>query len=400
VWNTDQEVVDICDLPDGICHSFCVSNDPKSTSCEFRGSFIGDMVAFHDQTLAEEKSCSNMKNIKIYRLSTPEFAGLPRKCDGTAMDQGSRDFLNPSKGRKHVSFELHSTQWCTSDNCTEILPPDLLLDSCPKKTDGNYTKLSGLSMGADKYSVRDQMTYNEPDGYNNGVAQTLMYQLFGRNISISKIGFGRAQDPVSTCIAENCTARSFGAGEWKFTSVTGLENGTPASITKIRMRINVKLENADTATDKLEALGGGQFRFNASTADGNQTSFVVSLDTDYLWAAQPRGDIFSSSGISKSTAGKASIVLPTASEITPQPMTLIVYIDLELDTTYKAACENKACTLIYDPKVTAQVPKASKASDSTGSPPASGGAASGVNSSGHVASAVALLWVALAASAL
>jgi len=346
VWNTDQEVVDICDLPDGICHSFCVSNDPKSTSCEFRGSFIGDMVAFHDQTLAEEKSCSNMKNIKIYGLSTPEFAGLPRKCDGTAMDQGSRDFLNPSKGRNHVSFELHSTQWCSSDNCTEILPPDLLLDSCPKKTDGNYTKLSGLSMGADKYSVRDQIMYREPPNFNNGVRQLLMYQLFGRDVSINKIGFGRAEDPDTACIAAGCEEKSFAAGQWKFTAVTGLD-ATPEDITKIRLEIHVILEGGDEATDSIEELEEGLWRFNATTDAGDEASFTLSLDSEYFYAAVDFYDIFDD-GIGEDPAvGHVSFAYDEENE----PMVMTVFIDLELDYDFKALCESQACTLMYDPTI-------------------------------------------------
>jgi len=345
--NTDREVYDICDVKDGICHSFCVKpEDPDSQFCDFRGSFIGDMVTFHDQAIAEEENCENMQATKLYRLSTPEFAGLPRECDEDAMNTEAVEFLLSGGNRKHVSFELYATHWCDADgNCQVILPPDLIMSDCePNGTVA--TVVDGMSMGADKYSVRDQIMYREPPNFNNGVRQLLMYQLFGRDVSINKIGFGRAEDPDTACIAAGCEEKSFAAGQWKFTAVTGLD-ATPEDITKIRLEIHVILEGGDEATDSIEELEEGLWRFNATTDAGDEASFTLSLDSEYFYAAVDFYDIFDD-GIGEDPAvGHVSFAYDEENE----PMVMTVFIDLELDYDFKALCESQACTLMYDPTI-------------------------------------------------
>ena len=265
---TDREVADLCNVPGGVCHSFCVSSDASSTACDYRGSYVGPLVSFHDQGTAAEAAGGDMSATKIYRFAPPAFVGFPNNCNGPefyeAVDASGSEFLGA--GRKHVSFELYETTCSMTTEVAEtiaegefkcetpMVPPILLAETAPESETAGKSVMTGKSFGVDLNSVRDKVSYRT----DTQTDQTLMYQLFLRPASISKINFGDISATPRVCIQPECAAKSVTAGQFKFTVGTEIDDAVLVADT-VRLVFKIALENGVEADgDALDATLGEQ----------------------------------------------------------------------------------------------------------------------------------------------
>ena len=353
---TDREVADLCYVPNGVCHSFCVSSDPSSTSCDYRGSYVGPLVSFHDQMTAVDEAGGDVSQTKIYRFAPPSFVGFPDNCDVPefyeAVDASGSEFL--AAGRKHVSFELHETLCSINATVAEsvpegtfkcespMVPPTLLSENSPEADWPGKSVMTGKSFGVDQYSVRDQVSYRT----DTQTDQTLMYQLFLRPATVDKINFGDRFAPPRVCIQAGCEGKTVSAGQFKFTVGTQIQQAILAADT-VRLSFKLALENGVAADgDTLDTTLAEQGRLVFSSPSPSPTAtepidFTVDFARNFLYGAYDSGTAaFDGSGIG---VGLASV------SVVQTDLSAVVHVDLALNDDLKAACEGVTCMLLYDP---------------------------------------------------
>ena len=345
--NTDKEVADLCQVPGGVCHSFCVPVEgappcKENCPCEFRGSYIGDLVSFHDQAETASAANGDISATKVYRFATPAFAGFPKNdCDlKSAVGSMAKNFLGST--RKHVSFELKKTDgWkCASGNGTEqacatpLMPSSLTTESATNA--GGKAILMGKGFGVDRHSVRDIIEYRTSVSQTE---QTLMYQLFARDASVAKLNFGDAAKAPAVCIAPGCAPRNFTAGSFKFTVGTTFSSNGLEKFDAVRLEFLVSLENGAVA-DNDAVIVAKQDNSKIVFAS-NKTLFELDFDLNFLYGTYNREiNVFETDlGV-----GNARI-----SAVAPSTFELKVFVDLIVDSKVKTFCKNKICMLLYDP---------------------------------------------------
>lgn len=343
--STDADLVPICNVPGGVCHSFCVKSDAASTSCDYRGSYIKSTVSFHDAAIAAQAAGGDISAVKTYRLAPPAFANLPDNCDSpdfyTAVDGAASQFLGSSK---HVAFELDET--CSlsagSSACDPLLPRVLVAESATSTT--GKSKLTGQVLSFDDNSVIHQFNYMG----TRGADQVLTYQVFARDTLLEKLKFGGGAQP-KVCIQPNCKSKAVKAGQFKFTVGTIFGQGSAlTSATSVRLNFKISLANGvasagDTMTTPTAAADPYRFTFTVGS-----TTFSVDFAKSFLFGAYADVDV----DFKNPSTGQASLSFTADST----GLGATVHVDLAIDDAYKALCGSTKCMMLYDPDVVIDTP--------------------------------------------
>jgi hypothetical protein len=370
---TDKALADLCRVPGGICHAFCVPQEGATVAaaCAYRGTYINDLVSFRDPAEAAFASQGNVSVAKIYRFTTPALAGFPSNdCDmDNAIGDMAETFLGSRPAaaadtanantnttaanftatvtrRKHISFKLESTHaWncpyatMAAELCATLLVPTGFDTDSAKNKMGEAIVMEKRFGGVDGSAVRDSVLLYNPESQTE---QTLMYQLFAQNASVSKLNFGDTSQVPAVCISSDCVARDFTAGSFRFTAGTAFPKGAFQNITKanaVRLEFHVALENG-AQSDNDAAVVAKQDN-SMIWLESNRTQFCLDFDTSFLYGAYDRNvRVFEK----ELRVGTARVSLADVATVSAS---IAVFVDLLLDDEVKNFCTGTDCMLLY-----------------------------------------------------
>ena len=299
---TVAEMIDICDVSEGVCTSNFLNSDPviDSNASDYRLNYVGNIISLHDQASAAFANGDDVSVIKDYRFTSAVMAGLDGACSSTLYTQMAEDMrfayrmiddeeTLATRGLEtneisipHIKFTLQDTCAAETGGSCENMMPESLYNNIPENpmpTDWtDRAKLDGLAYGVDQNSVRDTQTYRSPD---MALTQTFSYQIFTQNTSFDRLNFGDISQPPDICFQADCAAADVNPGQFKFTVASAMGSDYLSDLfdsgdaQAIRLVFDIEFVHVDLARgDTIEVL-------DTSSSSGGTYSFSLRVGSSY-----------------------------------------------------------------------------------------------------------------------